>query len=182
MEAFYNSTKITEVGPDILHIKFMTPEYVEFVLDACKELNTWAPNKGDKRYSTYDIHLEKEIPSIFETINDHLNSVVWPQVSLWWGVEGIEVSDMFALRYSLDTQTYLGMHHDDSYITGSVKLNSDYEGAELVFPRKNLFSNKYIAVGDLLVWPGQITHAHKCTDLLSGEKYSLTIWTKQCTE
>lgn len=181
-EAFFPECKITEVGSDILHTKFIRPEYIEYILACCKHLNSWAPNKGDKRYATQDIHLRKELPEIFEAINDHLNTVIWPQISMWWGVEGFEVSDMFALRYTLDTQSYLALHHDDSYITGSVKLNNEYVGAELVFPRKGHFSNKFIEPGDLLVWPGQITHAHKCTDLIEGEKYSLTIWTTQCIE
>jgi hypothetical protein len=180
-EAFYSSPKIREVGSDILHLTFMTREYVDYVLEACKAVDSWAPNKHDRRYSTYDIHLNEELPSIYEAINDHLNTVIWPMVALWWGVEGFEVSNMFALKYSADTQTSLKLHHDDSYITASVKLNDDYDGAELIFPTKGKFSNKYIPVGDLLVWPGSITHAHKCTDLWHGEKYSLTIWTKQTT-
>ena len=69
------------------------------------------------------------------------------------------------------------MHHDDSYITGSIKLNNDYTGAELLFPRQK-FSNKDVQVGDLLLFPGEVTHPHKCAPLKSGEKYSLTMWTK----
>ena len=81
----------------------------------------------------------------------------------------------------MDTQKSLPPHHDDSFITGSVKLNSNYDGAEVLFPRKN-FTNRHIEVGDLLLWPGNITHLHESTELISGEKYSLTIWTDECSE
>jgi hypothetical protein len=60
-------------------------------------------------------------------------------------------------------------------------LNNNYEGAALYFPEKK-FTNEDIEVGDILIWPGQITHRHGCKELKSGAKYALTIWTKECTE
>lgn len=177
-EAFYPEVYLMEVGPDILHTKFMTPAFVEYILLLCTELNTWAPNKRDIKYATQDIHFSRELPALQEIIEDQLNKVVWPKVAEWWSIPSFEVSDLFAIRYTLDTQTCLKLHHDDSFITGSVKLNNDYKGAELVFPKKN-FSNKNIEVGDLIIWPSNITHLHCSTELLEGEKYSLTIWTRQ---
>ena len=40
----------------------------------------------------------------------------------------IGLRDAFVMRYSMDTQTSLGFHTDASLVTGSVKLNGDYEG------------------------------------------------------
>lgn len=179
-EAFHHNARIKEVAPDILRIPFLTEEYVQYVILACEELGTWKPFDPDK-YSTHDIHFEKDLPDLFTAIEDHLNNDIFPRVAQWWGVEDFEISDMFAVKYSSDTQTSLKLHHDDSFISASIKLNDNYKGAELVFPTRN-FSNKEVDVGDLLVWPGQITHPHKCNELLEGTKYSLTIWTKQCTE
>ena len=178
-EGFVRDYKILEVASNILYMPFMTKEYAEYVTACCMEKNTWAPFKGDRKYSTYDIHLKKEIPELYEVIGDHLSEQVWPAVCNWWGIEPIEVSDMFALRYTEDTQTKLDLHHDDSFVSASVKLNDDYIGAELKFPKQG-FSNAAIPVGGILVWPSNITHPHKCTNLIEGEKYSLTIWTKQC--
>ncbi|MFM8867081.1 MAG: 2OG-Fe(II) oxygenase [Ilumatobacteraceae bacterium] len=60
-------------------------------------------------------------------------------------------------------------------MSASVKLNESYEGAELEFPRQG-FSNKDLRVGDIVVWPSLVTHPHRSTPLVSGTKYSLTLW------
>jgi predicted 2-oxoglutarate/Fe(II)-dependent dioxygenase YbiX len=56
-----------------------------------------------------------------------------------------------------------------------VKLNDDYEGAELSFPRQGV-SNAGLAVGELVAWPSLVTHPHESLPIRSGVKYSLTIW------
>lgn len=86
--------------------------------------------------------------------------------------------DAFVLKYDTSSQTKLALHHDASYVTGSVKLNDDYVGGELVFPRQDV-SNINIPAGKLLLFPGAVTHPHECVDLISGTKYSLTIWSSR---
>ena len=86
-------------------------------------------------------------------------------------VSGIKV-------YSTDSQTKLALHHDSSHVTGSVKLNKNYKGGELFFPRQGV-SNADIPVGKLLLFPGQVTHPHECVELTEGTKYSLTIWSQR---
>ena len=60
-------------------------------------------------------------------------------------------------------------------MSASIKLNDGYEGAELEFPRQN-FTNADVPVGSLIVWPSLVTHPHASQPLVSGEKFSLTIW------
>ena len=84
--------------------------------------------------------------------------------------------DAFTMRYSMDTQTELGLHTDASLFTGSVKLNDNYAGAELVFPRQE-FTNKNVKVGQCILFPSMVTHGHKVLPLRGGKKYSLTMWT-----
>ena len=86
--------------------------------------------------------------------------------------------DAFTMRYSVDTQKDLPLHTDASLVTGSIKLNDDYEGADLVYPRQN-FSNKDIPVGKCILFPGMVTHGHACQTLTKGVKYSFTIWTNR---
>ena len=83
--------------------------------------------------------------------------------------------DGFVMRYAMNTQRKLNLHTDASLVTGSVKLNDNYEGAELVFPRQGI-SNKDIPIGKCILFPGTVTHGHECTELKSGVKYSLTMW------
>lgn len=143
--------------------------------------NEWTSNHRDKDYFTQDLHFEKSLPDLFDLLKEHLHTNIYPLASEFWQIPDFTLKDLFAVRYTMDTQRSLPTHHDDSFITGSVKLNNTYEGAELVFPRKD-FTNKSIEVGDLLLWPGNITHLHKSTELISGDKYSLTIWTEECLE
>jgi len=70
----------------------------------------------------------------------------------------------------------LGLHTDASLFTGSVKLNDDYAGAELVFSRQE-FTNKDVKVGQCILFPSMVTHGHKVLPLRGGKKYSLTMWT-----
>ncbi|MEY4365303.1 MAG: hypothetical protein RLZZ305_647, partial [Actinomycetota bacterium] len=48
-------------------------------------------------------------------------------------------------------------------------------GAELEFPRQG-WTNAAMPVGTLIAWPSLVTHPHATRPLVSGEKYSLTIW------
>ena len=63
-------------------------------------------------------------------------------------------------------------------VTGSVKLNDDYEGATLIFPRQDV-TNKDIPIGKMIVFPSQVTHGHYVDELQSGTKYSATFWTSR---
>ena len=180
-EFFHTRPDLRPVGQDILLAKFLTPLGCEYVRACVEGVDTWTPNARDKEYFTQDIHLRKDVPDVHEMLKQHLDDVIFPTATSHWNCSGAVVKHLFAIRYTLDTQTSLDLHHDDSYITGSVKLNNDYKGAELYFPEKN-FTNEDIEVGDILIWPGQITHRHGCKELEYGIKYALTIWTKECTE
>ena len=70
----------------------------------------------------------------------------------------------------------VGLHHDTSEFTMNVKLNTDYEGADLYFPRQN-FNNKDVPKGWCIIWPSTVTHPHETTDLIKGKKYTLASWT-----
>ena len=168
--------KLRQVAPDIYATPFLTEEYCERVLWALEQEGTWAPSCS--RYPTQDIHLKNDLPYYYEEMDEHLFYSIWPLIQQEWNISDIELTDMFAVKYTLDGQKKLKLHHDKSYVTGSIKLNNDYDGAELKFPRQD-FSNINIPVGDMIIWPSQITHPHHCSELLKGQKYSITIWTTE---
>jgi hypothetical protein len=174
----FKPAELTEVGVDILYTPFLEEEFCDYIVAACIGVGTWAPNKADRRYATDDIHFNTELLDLYDMLNSHLKTTIWPLVAKHWMLDTIELSDLFAIKYDLKGKTSLGLHHDNSFITGSVKLNNYYKGAELVLPRQN-FSNKEIPVGGLLIFPSKITHPHACSTLTEGRKYSLTIWTRE---
>ena len=174
-ELLYSDLNIKEVAPDIYHAKFLTPLCVDILRDLCIENNNWSTEKF--QHSTRDIYFEETFPEWFELLKA-AEANIWQYFTRLLSTSAFEFYTIFAIKYEMEDQRKLTLHHDESYISGSVKLNADYTGAELVFPRQN-FSNLEIIPGDLLLWPSQVTHPHKCTPLKSGKKYSLTFWTKE---
>ena len=114
---------------------------------------------------------------LYKQLEDHWTQYIKPICEEYWApMLHTSIRDAFVMKYTVDTQRSLALHNDASLVTASVKLNDDYEGAELVFPRQKK-TNKDVPVGEAILFPGQVTHGHKCEELTSGTKYSLTIWT-----
>jgi len=176
MEPFQKNITVEEPAPYILTFPFLTPEFCSYILKVCKNNNSWNPNKDDKLYRTQDINFDEAFPSLFKTISTGFMQKIAPIVSKKFFTEVEDPYSIFALKYCKEGQTMLPVHRDDSYISASIKLNNDYEGGELIFPEHG-FSNINTAIGDIIVWPGSITHPHGSYYLTEGEKYSITIWT-----
>ena len=117
----------------------------------------------------------------YEELEKHFMSQVAPIIESYWKpchVYGMK--DAFLIKYDQKRQNELKLHNDASLVSGSIKLNDDYEGGELYFPRQR-FSNQNIPVGKCILFPSQVTHGHSSIKLLSGTKYSMTIWTQRYT-
>ena len=161
------------IGNEMLLVDFLTPSQCEEWIRIGNENAGWEPHSADK-FPSHDIHL-KELG-------------LWDEVEAWWGRVASKVFETywrptlnyhlrkaFLMKYSEDTQKTLGLHTDASLVTGSVKLNNDYEGATLIFPRQGV-TNKDIPIGKMILFPGQVTHGHHVDQLISGTKYSATFW------
>ena len=83
--------------------------------------------------------------------------------------------DVFVIKYAEGSQIDLPIHNDMSLVSFSIKLNDYYGGGELNFPRQGL-TNKTTSVGDILAWPGNVTHPHESLPITVGTKYALTVW------
>lgn len=162
------------IGNEMLLVDFLTPSQCEEWIRIGDEHGGWNPHPADK-FPSHDIHLKL------------LN--LWDDCEVWWKKEAAKVFEnywkptahyhlrkAFLMKYSEDTQKKLGFHNDSAMITGSVKLNDDYEGATLVFPRQQV-TNRDIPIGKMIIFPGQVTHGHYVENLQSGIKYSATFWT-----
>ena len=164
------------INDDMLLIDYMSPSMCEDMIRIADEHGGWGSLSYDK-FPAQEIRL-KELKLWDEMVN-HWKEVVNPIIEHHWRpMEMYGMRDAFVMRYSLDTQKELGLHTDASLVTGSVKLNDDYEGAELIFPRQNI-SNKNLPIGKCILFPGAVTHGHACTELKSGVKYSLTMWSSR---
>lgn len=171
-----NSLSYDEVAKDILVVPFLSEAQCREIIAKSEALGGWGQMAGDK-FPAQEIRADKlgiwgELEAAWK---DRFGKIA---ESKWTPMEHIGLRDAFTMRYAMDTQTSLGFHTDASLVTGSVKLNEDYEGAELVFPHQN-FSNINVPLGHCILFPSAVTHGHKVNPLKSGVKYSLTMWTSR---
>ena len=165
------------ISDDIICIDFMTPYMCDRMIEIADG------HKFDKL--SYDKVPGKELRltemGLWEELEKHwLKTVYDISYKYWEPCHIYGLRDAFIIRYSMDTQRSLKRHHDASLITGSVKLNDEYTGGLLEFPRQGI-TNKDIPVGKCLLFPGQVSHPHLSSELESGVKYSLTIWSSRYT-
>jgi len=166
------------VAPEMLMTELLSKAECDDIIRLAEENGNWV-SLGYDKFPAQEIRLD--------TISNHYHQLITKAFmgrikriceEYWYPMEMIGVRDIFVMKYTQGGQTSLGLHTDASLVTGSVKLNEDYEGAELVFPRQN-FSNINVPTGDVILFPGEVTHGHQCNELVRGTKYSLTIWTQR---
>ena len=172
----YIPTKSYDIlSHDMLLIDFMSE-------DKCRELIMTAEKKQFKIMEgdvvpAQELRL-KEL-EMWNELESHWNSVVYDIIHEYWYPTHMQgLRDAFVIKYEMDKQRSLRLHNDASLVTGSVKLNDDYEGGILEFPRQQI-TNRDVPVGKCILFPAQVTHPHTSTELRSGVKYSLTIWSSR---
>ena len=165
-----------EVAQDLLVTKLLSESECKDLIAKSDALGGWGNLDGDK-FPAQEIRLKKlGLWKQYEVLwRDRLFKICEKH---WKPVEYMGLRDAFTMRYAMDTQKSLGLHTDASLITGSVKLNDNYEGATLYFPRQD-FTNLDVPVGSCILFPSQVTHGHYVDELQSGVKYSLTMWTSR---
>lgn len=164
-----------EVAPDVIQMPFWTPEFCATVIRAAEAAGGFEPQPDDP-VPGHEISLAAISPRLFEAVENDIGARMWPQIRRWWPlVDYHGLRDVFVIRYEPGQQEELRMHHDVAQVSASIKLNDDYEGAELEFPRQS-FDNGSVPVGDLIAWPSLVTHPHASRVITRGVKYSLTIW------
>ena len=165
-----------EVAQDLLVTKLLSESECKDLIAKSDALGGWGNLDGDK-FPAQEIRLKRlGLWKQYEALwKDRLFKICEKH---WKPVEYMGLRDAFTMRYAMDTQKSLGLHTDASLITGSVKLNDNYEGATLYFPRQD-FTNLDVPVGSCILFPSQVTHGHYVDELQSGVKYSLTMWTSR---
>lgn len=173
---YYLTLEYDEVGPDILVTDFLSQRQCDYLINKSESYGGWSKMDGDK-FPAQEIRIRKMgLWHEYERLWAEKLAKICEQ---YWTPEAyVGLRDAFTMKYSMNTQTTLGLHTDASLFTGSVKLNDNYSGAELIFPRQN-FTNKDVPVGKCLLFPGMVTHGHSVNELMGGTKYSLTMWTSR---
>ena len=164
-----------ELAPDLLVLPFWTPEFCATVIRAAELVGAFEPSPDDP-VPANEVSLAAISPRLFEAVEQDIGARIWPQLRETWPcIDYYGLRDVFVIRYALGEQEALRIHHDVAQVSASVKLNDDYDGAELAFPRQHV-TNADTVVGELLVWPSLVTHPHRTEQLPRGVKYALTVW------
>jgi len=173
---YYLTLNYEEVAKDILVTDFLSENQCKYLIDKSESRGSWGSMDGDKfpaqEIRLKDLGLWHEYERLW---HEKLGKI---SESFWTPMKHHGLRDAFTMKYSMDTQKDLALHTDASLVTGSVKLNDDFEGAELIFPRQN-YSNINVPRGKCILFPSEVTHGHHVPELLSGVKYSLTMWTSR---
>ena len=174
--AYIMTLDYEEVAPEVLVTPFLTEQQCEWLIEKSEFVGGWGELDGDK-FPAQEIRLRKlGLWEQYENLwKEKLAKIAMQH---WQPYQHIGLRDAFTMRYSMATQKALGHHTDASLVTGSVKLNDNYEGATLIFPRQD-FSNIDVPVGHCILFPSDVTHGHYVDELKSGTKYSLTMWTSR---
>jgi 2OG-Fe(II) oxygenase superfamily len=166
---------LIEVGAEVYRTSFWKPEFCATIIRAAEAVGAFEVQDDDP-VPGHEVSLAMISPVLFERVQQDLGARIWPRLRrVWPYIDYYGLRDAFVIRYAIGEQESLRIHHDVAQVSGSVKLNSDYRGGELDFPRQAI-TNADVTVGDLLAWPSLVTHPHQTKQLHSGVKYALTIW------
>jgi hypothetical protein len=170
---------------DIIVTPFWTEEFCQTIIDLADMYNAdFKKNvqfRGGEQYKTgigwHDISLSKISTVLFEEFVKQYQTLICPLVS-----EVYQGGDLitgwfspFIIKYDMIGQQN-NLHNDVSLITLNIKLNSNYEGCDLIFPRQD-FNSKIVPTGHAMIWPSTVTHPHVTNPLISGRKLSVISWT-----
>lgn len=169
---------------DILMTPFYTESFCDELVGICEEKKKeFAPyivynqSDGETDSCPWDTLFFKDIQKdLFKNFCIQYKERISPL--LYKKFQGSYISGWFCpmiIKYHRKGQN-VKLHNDTSKFTLNVKLNTDFEGCHVEFPRQK-WTNKDIPKGWCFVWPSQVTHPHVAYPLMSGTKYSLSSWT-----
>ncbi len=165
----------SKLGDQMFVFPFWTQEFCDALIRAAEAVGGFDAHPDDPVPGT-EISLAAISPKLFDSVQQDIGMRIWPQLRQHWPlIDYHGITDAFIIKYEVDGQEELRLHHDIAQVSASVKLNDGYTAAELEFPQQGV-NNVSVAVGSLVAWPSLVTHPHRSNKITSGVKYSLTIW------
>jgi hypothetical protein len=174
-DAVDSSVEIRKVADEMFALSCWTPDFCGALIRAAELTGTFESNPNDP-VPGHEVSLAVISPRLFNAVEVDFGGRIWPQLQQQWPlIDYHGIQDVFVIKYQVGQQEELRMHHDVAQVSASIKLNDNYQGAELEFPQQN-FSNRELKVGEMVVWPSLVTHPHCSAPITSGVKYSVTVW------
>ncbi len=174
-DAVDSSSAMRKVAEEMFALSCWTPKFCGVLIRAAELTGAFEINPNDP-VPGHEVSLALISPQLFNAGEADFGVRIWPQLQQQWPlIDYHGIQDVFVIKYEVGQQEELRMHHDVAQVSASIKLNDDYQGAELEFPRQN-FSNREMKIGELIAWPSLVTHPHRSASILGGVKYSATVW------
>ncbi len=112
------------------------------------------------------------IPGMETLYKEIVRRYVAPLLTRLWPTWENGIWDQpYILKYSMDGQKGMGLHHDEELIAMVVYLNDDYTGGGTHFPLQKVTGKP--PAGSALVFDGGISHPHMGVPVTSGCRYLL---------
>lgn len=173
---------VDEVGPrfsNIFEFPLFTQKFCDDVIALAETKNMWTEGRHEF-YPTNDVLLnELGLGDIYKRV---LREIVTPLATHIWQLEGAWLknpySEDFMIKYSMDKQGHLSLHHDYSYFTCGVKLNDEFEGGGTYFPRYGVCVTPK-RNGNAFIHPGAISHKHGARPIHNGIRYIIVSFIRQ---
>ena len=174
-DAVDSSSVIKRVAEEMFALSCWTPKFCDALIRAAELTGAFQINPNDP-VPGHEVSLAVISPQLFNAVEVDFGLRIWPQLQQQWPlIDYHGIQDVFVIKYEVGQQEELRMHHDVAQVSASIKLNENYQGAELEFPRQN-FSNREMKIGQMVAWPSLVTHPHRSAPIVSGVKYSATVW------
>ncbi len=138
-----------------------------------KEDSNHLDNNDMKYEPGMTAHL-KEVPDMYKYLMEYIQKRLFPIVNEKFEYfDGRKISPPYILRYDAKNvkEAKMDIHIDNEQIPVIIYLNDDFEGGGTFFPlEKKLVNGR---VGDVLFYPGGVTHPHGGRKITSGIRYLL---------
>ena len=168
------------VENDIIITPFFTKEYCDCIVNFCKDQREHFYNTGDygDSYPNFSLPMQKIGDILYYNYVKHFVNRIIPIINetyLWdRNINGFFYP--FFNRFEEGAQVKMPLHNETSSVSIVVKLNDDFVGGGLNFPRQN-FNTKDLDIGTAIFFPGTVTHPHFVESIDSGERYTMVGFT-----
>jgi hypothetical protein len=168
-------TPARRVGDELFALDLYRPDFCAELIGAVESFAAWAPDPDDP-VPGVETSL-RVAPALFDAIEADVATHVVPRLRVEWPeFAWCGLADAFVIRYdAVEATPELRLHHDVAQISAALRLNADFEGGALEFPRQR-WDNRGLRVGELVAWPSLVAHPHRGAPVTAGRKYGLTLW------
>ena len=163
---------VEEPVADVAHFPIFTNKFCEELIEMAEEANKWTEGRHDY-YPTHDVLLSSlGFDEIYRKV---LSEFLYPLAAHYYKLDGgrwLKLhAENFIIKYSMEKQGFLSLHHDQSVLSSVLTLNEDFEGGGTFFYRQQ----KTIVgkTGEMSLHPGMISHRHGAKPISSGTRYVL---------